>query len=207
MLLEHTDGKNRRDQSPSHLSFEGDFTPQNIGLSNNVVILERTVDVNARRSDGSTPLHVASHFRRLEIVRALINQGASVNAENNAGETPLYQVSVGRHQPQEDGICIARLLLEHGGNANACGIDHFGPLHIASSFGMFEMVRLLLDHGADADARSRQGKNSLDLVSRGKYESEEDGVRVAQLLLERGADVNAQDKDRWTPLHSASHYG
>lgn len=165
------------------------------------------VDVNARRTDGWTPLHVASYLRRLEIVRALLDHGASANAENNAGEAPLYEVSIGEHQSQDDGISIARLLLERGASANACNIDHFGPLHTASYFGMLEIVRLLLDHGANADAKNRQGKNSLDLVSRGKYGSEEDGVRIAQLLLERGADVNAPDKDHWTPLHSASYFG
>ncbi|KAN0141856.1 Ankyrin repeat-containing domain protein, partial [Lactarius tabidus] len=44
-------------------------------------------------------------------------------------------------------------------------------------------------------------------VSYGKYRSQEDGVRVAQLLLDRGANVNAWRDDHQTPLHLASYFG
>jgi ankyrin repeat protein len=44
-------------------------------------------------------------------------------------------------------------------------------------------------------------------VSRGKYDSQEHGVGIARLLLERGVGVNAPDKDHNTPLHSASYLG
>ena len=46
----------------------------------------------------------------------------------------------------------------------------------------------------------------MHVVSRGRYDSK-DGVRVARLLLERGVDVNAEDKDHDSPLHSASYSG
>ena len=44
-------------------------------------------------------------------------------------------------------------------------------------------------------------------MSRGDYDSPDDGVRVAELLLECGANMNAQDAFEWTPLHSASYNG
>ena len=59
----------------------------------------------------------------------------------------------------------------------------------------------------DAKAKNDQGETPLHLVSRGEYNSPNDGVRVAELLLDRGTDVNPQDKVGWTPLHSASYYG
>jgi ankyrin repeat protein len=163
--------------------------------------------VNARRTEDWTPLHLASYYGEPEIVRALLDHGASVNAENGAGETPLYVVSRGVYHSQGDGACITRLLLERGGNANARGKDHSTSLNAASYTARPEIVRILLDHGANPHAKTRQGKDSLDLVSRGEYGPEEDGVRVAQLLLERGVDANSQDKDRWTPLHSACQSG
>ena len=163
--------------------------------------------VNARRMDDWTPLHVASYHGRFEIARMLLDCGASVNAENSAGETPLFLVSRGVYGSQDDCGRIAELLLERGGNSNAQTKDRWFPLHAASHFGQLEIVRMLLNHGANAKAENRQGKNSLDLVSQGEYGSREQGVGVAQLLLERGVDVNSSDKDHWTPLHSASYYG
>jgi ankyrin repeat protein len=71
-----------------------------------------------------------------------------------------------------------------------------------------EIVRLLLDHGADLEAAGGDmGEKPLHKVSYGKYRSQEDGVRVAQLLLDRGADVNTRRKDHQTPLHVASYFG
>ena len=181
--------------------------PENKRHFNDAFSLERGVEVNARSFDDWTPLHVASSFGNFEIARTLLDHGASANAKNNAGETPLYLVSRGVYSLQHDGICTTRLLLERGADANARRKDHHTPLHAASYRGRFEIVQMLLDHGANVNAENRLGKNALDLVSRGEYESREDGVRVAQLLLERGVDANASNKEDWAPLHSASYYG
>ena len=183
------------------------FTPKNNLHSVDAFPIERGVEVDARKTDNWTPLHFAAYFGRTEVARALLDHGASVNVENNAGETPLYVVSRGVYQSQDDGVCIAQILLERGGNVNAICKDHWTALHAASYFGKQEIVRTLLDKGANPNAKNRLGKNSLDLVSRGEYRAEEDGVRITQFLLDSGVDVNASDKDHWTPLHSASYYG
>jgi ankyrin repeat protein len=57
------------------------------------------------------------------------------------------------------------------------------------------------------DAKNYQGEIPLHLLSRGGYNSPDCGVRVAELLLERGTDINARDKFEWTPLHYASNNG
>ncbi len=51
------------------------------------------------------------------------------------------------------------------------------------------------------------GITPLHYVSVGRYDSEEASVGVARLLLERGGDVNGQNKHRQTPLHVASFNG
>ena len=183
------------------------FTVKHKFRFNHAFSSEHRIDVNARKTDGWTPLHVASFFGRLEIVRALLDFGASTNAENIYGETPLFLVSRGEYASQDDGACIARLLLERGSDANARRKDHWTALHVSSHLARHEIMRILLDHGANPKAKNRQGKDSLNLVSRGEYGSEEDGVQVARLLLERGVDVRSSDREHWTPLHSASFSG
>ncbi|SRR6266702_469573 len=80
------------------------------------------------------------------------------------------------------------------------------PLHFASKNGKPEITQVLLYHGAKANAENDLGETPLHLVQRSKYGSQ-DGVRVAQLLLGGGVDVNSRDKCDRTPLHAASHHG
>ncbi len=61
------------------------------------------------------------------------------------------------------------------------------------------MACVLLDHGAKANAMNNRGETPLHQVSQGEYESQADGVRVAQLLLDCGVHMNVQDKNRVTP--------
>jgi ankyrin repeat protein len=177
------------------------------------LLLERGVDVNTQRKDHQTPLHFASYHGNVEIVRLLLDHGADLEAAwGDKGEKPLHQVSYGKYRSQRDGVRVAQLLLDRGADVNTRHKDDWTPLHHASYFGNVEIVRLLLDHGADhgaaeANAEGDFGEKPLHLVSYGEYRSQEDGVRVTQLLLDHGADVNTRCKKHRTPLHAASYYG
>jgi ankyrin repeat protein len=68
------------------------------------------------------------------------------------------------------------------------------------------MVARLLNHCVKVNAKNYWGETALHVISRSRHNSQ-GGVQAAQVLLERGADVNSQRKDNWTPLHVASYYG
>jgi hypothetical protein len=73
--------------------------------------------------------------------------------------------------------------------------DNQTPLHLASYFGRVEMVLVLLNAGANAIAKNAQGRTPLHVVSQCPYHPRGNGVTVAQLLLENGADENAHEKN------------
>ena len=77
------------------------------------------------------------------------------------------------------------------------------PLHYASFFGMHDIVKfLIVEHSQDVGARGFDKKETpLHVALR------QGNVDVAQLLLEHGADVEAQDDDKCTPLLLASQCG
>jgi ankyrin repeat protein len=70
------------------------------------------------------------------------------------------------------------------------------PLHYASTFGSADSVRILLERGADPNARNRAGATPLIY---GAYNFEK-----ARLLVEKGADVNAHAQNGSTPLMIAA---
>ncbi len=199
--------KSKQGETPLHLVSRGKYDSHDHGVRVARMLLECGVDVNVPSKEGNTPLHFASYSRRLEITRMLLNHAAHANAENEQGETPLHLVSRGNYDSQEHGVGIARLLLERGVDVNARKKNNWTPLHSAAFTGNLEIASVLLDNGARANAENDQGETPLHLVSRGKYGSHELGVGVARMLLERGVDVNAPDKDHRTALHSASYFG
>jgi ankyrin repeat protein len=200
-------GESDEGERPLHRVSCGEYESQDAGVRVAQLLLERGAHVNAQRNDSSTPLHLASYNGKPEIVHLLLDWGADANAESDIEETPLHSVSCGDYESQEAGLRVAELLLEHEADVSARRRDHSTPLHVASYYGNIEIVRLLLDNGANADAKSVIEESPLHKVSCGEYELQEAGARVAQLLLEHGADVNAKCHDRSTPLHLAALNG
>jgi len=84
-------------------------------------------------------------------------------------------------------------------------------LHSAVLHNEVDIVRLLLDHGADVGALDRQGRMPLHYAAMSFILLENDAkvgrnseVDIVKLLVNNGADVNARDKHKHTPLHYAS---
>ena len=107
---------------------------------------------------------------------------------------PLRFIRRDISQGEDDGSDIAKLLLERGANVNERDKDNAMPLHLASYNKRLKIAQVLLDHGANADAEKDQGKTALQIVLRGNYNAQEDGVGIARLLLEHGAEAYARDK-------------
>jgi ankyrin repeat protein len=93
-------------------------------------------------------------------------------------------------------VDIMRILLERGANPNAVTyLVKNTPLHLASCA---EAARLLLERGANIEARNDAGSTPLHLAAMHCQ------VDVARVLIEAGADVNARSNSGATPLHDAS---
>ena len=211
MLLDHgvnVDTKNIQGETALHLLSRGYFHTQQ-GVETARLLLERGVEVNARRKDGLTSLHLAAFKGRVEVAQVLFDHGANVKLENEKGETALHLVSRGEYNSQEQGASTARLLLGRGVEVNAqSNKDCWTSLHWAAFKGRVEVAQILLDHGANTKLETEGGETALHIVSRGEYDSQEQGASTAKLLLEHGVDVNVREKeDGWTSLHEAAFNG
>ena len=185
------DGKGSRHATPLYYAALCGFT----SLAKHLVVAHAE-DVNARGGHHRTPLHAASYRGHLDAVHLLLNHGAEVNTIDER-RSPLRSAYAGDH------LEVMRLLLERGADANVmCSTSPSARLlHYAAVKGKIGVLRLLLQHNADVNAKTNNGVTPLYNASgRGQ-------LNAIQLLLDHGADVNSQTVTLSTPLMFASERG
>lgn len=98
------------------------------------------------------PLEYAIYHSPLELVTEMIELGADVNYEDPAGFPSLIAAL---STDRRDLVDLIELLLEAGADLAQRGVNDFTPLHYAAAHQSRDVVQLLVDRGADVDARTR----------------------------------------------------
>ncbi len=203
------------------------------------VLLEAGADVNQVTRYGWTPLLAATQNGNYQMGKFLIENGADVNLANKGGWTPLYLATDNRNieggdyptrTPDMDQFEYIKLLLDEGANPNARlsestetrtvftnqWLDEIGATAFlrASQSGDIDLLRLLLEYGADPLIFTDLGVTPLSAAAGiGWVEgvtnewSTEMTVETVKLLLELGIDPNYQAKTGRVALHGAGHKG
>lgn len=159
------------------------------------VLIHNGADVNQTFEKGITPLHLAIINDQENIAKILIESGARIStADTNTNATPLHMAALyGR-------LNIASLLIEKGADVNAIMKFNITPLQVATQFNQPKIVELLLkSNTTKVDLADQDGFTALHFAAQNGNED------IAKMLLDRGANVNAQDKTKnATPLMIAS---
>jgi len=105
----------------------------------------------------------------------------------------------------EGNLPVLKLLVKKGGNLNLQDMNGWTPLHCAASNGHLKVCEYLLENkGVDACVSTNERTSVLHyLVRNAPPEEMALYLRVVSLALERGIDVDIQNKHGETPLHSA----
>lgn len=136
------------------------------------MMLDHNADVNCKNGRGETALFRAINAERLDIVAALINNGANVNLPG-----PKHMLWPSVHQPK-----TLELLLENGADLKRAP----GVLELATSINSVEAVTILLKHGCDPNAKKDGIFTPLCTAIRDNHND------LVDILLEAGADPNLQ---------------
>ncbi|KAL4224965.1 spermatogenesis [Mactra antiquata] len=118
--------------------------------------------VKSKDNDGYTALHRASYNGHTDMVKFLLQHGASINARTNDGWQALHSAS----RWNQDSI--VSVLLQHGADVNAQTNSGQTALHIASSDrDCKQCLQLLLnDDKVDVDLKNNLGETAYDICQR-----------------------------------------
>lgn len=151
--------------------------------------------VDCKNSDGTTALHQAIIRVRndlnekgltpdMSIVNLLLGHRANPNDSvmQSTGERPIHITST-----FPDNLQITKLLIEYGADPRALDAHGNTPLHIAANRNNIGTARVLIENGADINARNRVGNSFADIM------------RIGGINIE---DIESTTRKPPTPTHS-----
>jgi ankyrin repeat protein len=162
------------------------------------MLLKAGAMVNSIDKEGQSPLVFAVDSRNLEIVRLLLDHGASPDPPRDA---PKFAPTALAIAARIEDLKIAKMLLAKGADPNRLGRSGLGPLvPAAEQQNSPAAVRLLLDHGANPNKQVFNHKRGATPLYQAINNENEETVK---LLLDAGADVNQVSYENCSPLDSA----
>lgn len=149
------------------------------------------LDLNKTDKYGKTALNFGI-IKGLELVQLMVELGADINLPCDEDMTPPVS-RAGGFWNHED---IARYLVEKGANLNQVDKNGDTPLHIAAYNGRKDLCAFYLDHGAKLEAKNNNGFTPFLSACDGFGGHDEDKPGTRILLMEKGANVKAVDKEK-----------
>lgn len=187
-----------------------------------VLLLQAGADISKRGQFDYLPIHLAAAQGRPDLVKLLLQRGAQPNARAQNGTTPLMIAA----EVGSDSTC--KVLLDHG--ASARGVELHGlvyrgqtetiellvkagadpdameegqsALHVASSQQRHDMVRKLLQLGANPNCRGPQGVTPLQ----SGLAFHPSDAKLAAMLLDAGADPTLEDALGGSTMDGMEYY-
>ncbi|CAG5115963.1 unnamed protein product [Candidula unifasciata] len=158
--------------------------------------------INVADANGNTAIHYCISHCNFDIASLLLDSKVcDTNRRNKAGYTPIMLAGLATVQDQRQYEVIRRLLSLGEVNARATQTQQTA-LMLAASHGRTEMVKLLIEEGADVNLQDEDGSTALMCAC------EHGHLEIVNVLLTHpGIDVNLTDSEKSTALTIAMETG
>ncbi|KAL8856097.1 MAG: hypothetical protein Q9178_007292 [Gyalolechia marmorata] len=197
------------------------------------LLLKHGVSPNIRDENGYTPTHRAAFCRNHEMIEILVDHGADLTAQNDAGESFIHTFLYRGFDNN-----LVSLLVRLGVPVNTPDAEGRTALHIAAHKGFDSTVKFLMEHGADGSREDHGGHTPLETAAFSGNEKlveqmlkhlaipctphlsrllagarlrhavkENDTVSIQEILKEPDLDVTIPEVFGRTALHFAAYYG
>lgn len=190
--------KNAFDQTPMIIACaNGQFEIAKLFIEKckeaNGSIIKKEEIVNAKDLAEDTSLHHAARKGNIQLVKLLIENGASINEQNNKGKTSL-------HLACENGDSdLIRFFITSGADIQVRDDHQNTSLMIACQSGDLEKVKLLVNN---QNVNDKNDEDRTPLM----FASKSGNAELVKILLEKGADIDAKDTYRCSSLSLAIEY-
>lgn len=143
----------------------------------------------AKAEGGETAVLLAVYHGHAEVAEALAGDGSRLD---------VFEAAALGAQAR-----LTDLLAGDPGLVHAYSGDGWTALHLAAFFGQEAAVRLLLEAGANLEARARNGQDNMPLHAATAAQRRD----VVEILVRNGSDLEARNAQGMTPLHMAAYAG
>lgn len=176
------DKKDAKGDAPLHSA----VTLQNTEIAQQ--LLDAGADVNVKNKEGFVALRYAIDLHNFDMVKTLIYKGADLDAHSS-----VYGLTALHFAVEENDVMVIEYLLWQGIDVDVKDSCERTPLHTASILNKgcshLEVIRLLLDHGADLSARDAHGMTPsyyLERDSRGN-------AYVLEIIFNHADNANLEE--------------
>ncbi|XP_025085082.1 ankyrin-3-like [Pomacea canaliculata] len=153
-------------------------------VTNNYRAMEKRCRHQHERSKGLTALQLALLGKQWEVVQFLLESGAHVDQNNPLkGKSPFHELAMDTSVGAVTARLVTERLVVHGINVNERDTQGDTPVNLAAKNGNWEVVRALLEHGADASLPDSQGWFVCHILAKDNSHLKLSGERLSCLLL------------------------
>ncbi|XP_055999563.1 uncharacterized protein LOC130047888 [Ostrea edulis] len=131
-------------------------------------------------NEGELPLCVACAWGNVFIVNCLLNYSANVNECDNVYGSPLHAAA------QNGRLTVTGVLLRKGACSDVL-YNGSSPLHIATKYGYFDVVRCLVENGSNVNSKDDRNFTAFH------HAVNENHLDIAKYLVQEGTDIDFSD--------------